>query len=240
MSDAAASFYDQYWTFRESRGDTTAANRVKLRHEQALEFLAARMDLRDARVLDMGCGDGIMGQLLGSRGCRVTGIDVSQQALKIAAPHYADVRQLDLDTDDTPPLWLGYYDALVCLEVLEHIVHPQRNIGRAFELCRPGGLAVFSFPNIFSWKNRLMFVRGRWPHGYCTYDPREHLQVFELPQFRRWVAEAGFRLHGIAITPDLPSFKPLRRAMFAMRGALARCGPSLWAMQINVFAEKPR
>jgi SAM-dependent methyltransferase len=159
--------------------------------------------------------------------------------LEIARPHYAHVDRLDMDRDATPPALLGAFDGVICLEVLEHLENPRRNLLRAFELLRPGGFAAFSYPNLFSWQNRWAFLRGRWPGGYCTYDPREHLQVFELPAFKRQVADAGFTLLGTAITPDLPRFKPLRRAMFAARSLLNALGPAFWAMQINVFAQKP-
>lgn len=238
---SAANFYDNYWDYRVERGDTSADNRVKLRHEQTRDFLQTRFEkLQSVNVLDMGCGDGVLGQLLDKHGYTITGCDVAQRAVELAKPHYSNITQFDLDKDETPRDWVQAFDAVVCLEVLEHIEKPEMNIKRAFEMTKCGGVAIFSFPNIFSWKNRLSFMSGRWPTGYTTYDPREHLHVFELAQFKAWVVNAGFTLVGTAITPDLPSWKPLRKAMFAMRNSLNRFCPSLWAMQINVFAEKPQ
>jgi SAM-dependent methyltransferase len=239
MSESSAvNFYEDYWAHRTQRGDHTAANRVKLRHEQAAEFIRRELPMKGTALIDLGCGDGIMGQLLSGDGYRITGADISPRALDIAKPHYAAVRQLDMDRDATPPEWRGAFDGVICLEVLEHLEKPGRNIERAFELLKPGGVAAFSYPNIFSWKNRWMFVRGRWPHGYCTYDPREHLQVFELGPFKRMVSDAGFEVMGTAITPDLPKFRPLRKLMFRARGLLNAVGPTFWAMQINVFGTK--
>jgi 2-polyprenyl-3-methyl-5-hydroxy-6-metoxy-1,4-benzoquinol methylase len=240
VNDAsAAQFYDRYWDFRTERGDTTARNRIKLRHEQAVAFIRRSLpDPASARLVDLGCGDGIIGQMLTPLGYHVTGADVSERALQIASPHYAATQLLDLDRSETPGAWGGAFDGVVCLEVLEHIEQPRENIRRIAELLKPGGVAAFSYPNIFSWRNRWLFMTGRWPHGYCTYDPREHLQVFELPVFRQWVIEAGFEVVDLAITPDLPRWKPLRRAMFSMRGLLGRVAPVLSAMQIALFARK--
>jgi 2-polyprenyl-3-methyl-5-hydroxy-6-metoxy-1,4-benzoquinol methylase len=235
----ATTFYDGYWAHRVERGDHVAKNRIKLRHDQTAEFISRRFsETRGLKVLDLGCGDGVLGQRLATLGCELTGADVSPRALALAQPHYQSTFVLDLDSDPTPPGLGEAFDIVVCLEVLEHIQKPQMNIRRAFELCRTGGAAVFSFPNMFSWKNRWSFLRGRWPGGYTTYDPREHLQVFELPAFKKWVSDAGFRLLGTSITPDLPRWKPLRKSMFQMRGLLNELSPALWAMQINVFAEK--
>ena len=174
MSDtSAATFYDRYWAFRTERGDTTAPNRVKLRHEQAAEFIQRRFpDSQGVKVLDLGCGDGLTGQLLKPSGYQLTGVDISTRALGLAQPYYQHTRLLDLDGDDTPCEWLNAFDAVVCLEVLEHLQRPQRNIERAYELCRLGGVAVFSFPNLFSWRSRWYFLRGRWPAGYTTYHRR--------------------------------------------------------------------
>lgn len=234
----AAAFYDGYWDHRLARGDADSPKRIKLRHEQAVNFVAAHVPVGGS-VLDLGCGDGILGQMLSPRGYRVTGADVSARVLQVAQPHHDRVVLLDLDRDPTPAALQSAFDAVACLEVLEHLETPQKNLQRAFDCCRPGGVAVFSYPNLFSWKNRWSFVRGRWPSSYTTYDPREHLQVFELSVFERWLREAGFQLLGRAITPDLPRWKPLRQAMFRARGPLARVAPVLCAMQINLFARKP-
>lgn len=241
MSDSfAIEFYDRYWAYRYDRGDTVASNRMKLRHQQARAFIRKCFPVAEGvRVLDLGCGDGVMGQLLSPAGYAVTGVDVSHRALALAEPYYAGTQSFDLDSDATPEAWRGAFDAVVCMEVLEHIETPERNIARCFDACKPGGVAAFSFPNLFSLQNRLTFLRGRWPKGYCTYDPREHLQVFELKQFKRWVQQAGFKQLSVAVTPQLPRSGPMRRLMFASRHVFNHVTPSLWAMQLSVFAHKP-
>lgn len=238
--NSMASFYEGYWAHRVQRGDTTAANRIKLRHEQAAGFL--RTHLRDTptpRVLDLGCGDGLLGQVLQDDGYALTGADVAPRALDLCRPYYADTAVFDLDADETPEDWRQSFDGVVCLEVLEHLRRPEHALRRAHEALKPGGMVALSYPNLFSWKNRLMFLRGRWPKGYTTYDPVEHLQVFDLPGFRRLVREAGLEVIGLEITPDLPRFKPLRRAMFRTRNWWAKLCPAIAAMQINLYARRP-
>lgn len=237
-----APFYEGYWAHRVERGDTTADNRVKLRHEQAAAWFAARLTGSPAaRVLDLGCGDGLLGQVIAGHGHghRLTGADVAPRALDLCRPYYDATGVFDLDADETPEDWREAFDAVACLEVLEHLRRPERAMRCVREALRPGGVVALSYPNLFSWKNRLVFVRGRWPSGYTTYDPVEHLQVFDLPGFKKMVRDAGLELTGLQITPDLPAFKPLRRAVFRSRGLWARLCPALVAMQINVYARRP-
>lgn len=239
MTANAAAFYEGYWSHRIERGDHLAHNRVKLRHEQATAFINKHCpDPAAARVLDLGCGDGLLGQCLHPSGYRIDGADVSPKALSLCEKTYRQTQRLDLDVDPSPEAWRDAFDAVVCLEVLEHLREPQRNLQRVRDALRPGGVAALSYPNLFSWKNRLTFLRGRWPEGYTTYDPVEHLQVFDLPGFKRMVRGAGLELIGLEITPDLPRFKPFRKAMFRSRGFWAKLCPALAAMQINVYARR--
>ena len=232
-------FYEDYWAHRVERGDHTAGNRVKLRHEQAAGHLRRALAGRvEARVLDLGCGDGLLGQVLEGEGWSLSGADLSGRALDLCRPYYDELQRLDLDADAVPESWRGRFDGVACLEVLEHLRRPEGALAKVREMLTPGGVAALSYPNLFSWKNRLVFLRGRWPEGYTTYDPMEHLQVFDLPGFRRLVAEAGLEVTGLEITPDLPRWKPARRAMFAGRGVLGRVCPSWSAMQINVYARR--
>ena len=235
-----SAFYENYWNYRVQRGDHTAGNRVKLRHEQAADHLRRVLGSRPgAAVLDLGCGDGLLGQVLAGEDWSLCGADVSNRALELAGPYYSELRRLDLDAEPTPEAWRGGFDAVVCLEVLEHLRRPEAALAKVREMLRPGGVAALSYPNLFSWKNRLVFLRGRWPEGYTTYDPMEHLQVFDLPGFRALVARAGLEETGLEITPDLPRWRPARRAMFAGRGVLGRLCPAWSAMQINLYARRP-
>jgi len=240
MTASAAAFYEGYWAHRIERGDHLADNRIKLRHEQATAFIVRHCpDPAAARVLDLGCGDGVLGQCLQPHGYRLSGADVSPKALSLCESLYAQTHLIDLDAESSPEDWSGRFDAVACLEVLEHLREPQRNLRRVCEALRPGGVAALSYPNLFSWKNRLTFLRGRWPQGYTTYDPVEHLQVFDLPGFKAMVRDAGLEVIGLEITPDLPRFKPMRHAMFRSRGVWAKLCPALAAMQVNVYAKRP-
>ena len=236
----ATQFYEGYWAHRVERGDHTAPNRVKLRHEQAALFFAEHLtEPAKRKVLDLGCGDGLLGQVMKGGGYQLSGADLAPRALDLCRQYYQQTQVFDLDSDETPGAWRDSFDGVACLEVLEHLRRPEHALRRVREALRPGGVAAMSYPNLFSWKNRIVFLRGRWPHGYTTYDPMEHLQVFDLPGFKQKVCDAGLEVMGIEITPDLPKFKPLRKAMFKSRGVLAKLCPALAAMQINVYARRP-
>lgn len=105
----------------------------------------------DQRVVDVGCGGGILSEAMARGGARVTGLDLSEKALKVAQLHaleagvavdYALQRVEDFATVHT-----GEFDIVTCMELLEHVPDPGQTIRACAALLRPGGLAVFSTIN---------------------------------------------------------------------------------------------
>ena len=107
--------------------------------------------LADKRVLDVGCGGGILAEAMAHGGARVTGIDLAEKPLKVAALHAmetgssVDYRLVAAEklAEEMP----GAFDLVTCMEMLEHVPDPASVVAACSRLARPGGWVVFSTIN---------------------------------------------------------------------------------------------
>jgi 2-polyprenyl-6-hydroxyphenyl methylase/3-demethylubiquinone-9 3-methyltransferase len=111
-------------------------------------YIARSCELRDRRVIDIGCGGGVLAESLSRLGAAVTGVDLSQDLLTLARIHARDVG-LGIDYRYISAERLagqepGEFDILTCLEVLEHVPRPQELIAACSRLLKPGGHAFFA------------------------------------------------------------------------------------------------
>ena len=113
-----------------------------------LEFINQSCDLRDKRVLDVGCGGGILAESMAAKGAVVTGIDAEIEAIHTASAHARD-NELSINYMCTPieeydsPL----FDVITCMELLEHVDEPHLIINHCFRLLKPGGFLYLSTIN---------------------------------------------------------------------------------------------
>ncbi len=114
-------------------------------------WIDARAPVAGRRVLDVGCGGGILSEALAQRGAQVTGIDMGEAPLAVARLHLVesgleiDYRQAnaeDLAGEET-----GSYDVVTCMEVLEHVPDPASLVRACAQLVRPGGNLFFATIN---------------------------------------------------------------------------------------------
>ncbi len=97
-----------------------------------------------ARILDAGCGWGVTLERLETRGYQVTGLDLSRRALeRIDRP---DRRLIQADLSQTPPDDVEPFDAVLALDVIEHLDDDRGTVARFGQLVRPGGVVVVSVP----------------------------------------------------------------------------------------------
>lgn len=163
-------------------------------------FVASRTLLHGRRVLDAGCGGGLLCEELARRGAAVTGIDLSPGALAEARRHAADagleIAYLCASPEDMAAQAPAGFDTVTCMELLEHVPHPEGLVDACARLVRPGGDVFFATVNR-TWCARLLAVHIAERIGVLargTHDPDRFVRPREL---RLWARDAGLRIQAI-------------------------------------------
>jgi 2-polyprenyl-6-hydroxyphenyl methylase / 3-demethylubiquinone-9 3-methyltransferase len=168
--------------------------------------------LRDKRVLDVGCGGGILAESMARGGAQVLGIDLADKGLKVATIHaaqskaavaYRHIAAEDL-ADESPCT----FDVVTCMEMLEHVPDPARTVRACAALTKPGGWVFFSTINRspLSWlvaifgAERLLKVLPRGSHDYAKFIKPAELKAMAATAGLVLRDEKGLRYHPIART----------------------------------------
>ena len=113
-----------------------------------LQFVERFVDLSGLRVLDVGCGGGILSEALAERGASVLGIDLAESALQAAEAHRAgQAVEYRLESSRDAAARGESFDAVTCMEMLEHVADPAAVLRDIHALLKPGGWAFFSTIN---------------------------------------------------------------------------------------------
>ena len=166
-----------------------------------LDWIDQAIGLSGKRVVDVGCGGGILAESMASRGAEVTGIDLSERALGVARLHLLESRQkVDYRLISAETLALaqpGGFDAVTCMEMLEHVPDPASVVRACASLVKPGGQVFLSTINR-NLKAYLFAVIGAeyllnlLPRG--THDYARFQRPAELSRYCR---DAGLRVDEI-------------------------------------------
>jgi len=160
-----------------------------------LDFIDARAGLAERRVLDVGCGGGILAEGMAHRGAEVTGIDLGEAPLGVARLHAQesglaiDYRRVSVEAlaEQAP----GSFDVVTCLEMLEHVPDPASVVRACASLVKPGGQVFFSTLNRNPKALALGVVAAEYllrlvPRG--THDYKRFIRPAELAG---WCRQAG-------------------------------------------------
>ncbi len=157
-----------------------------------LEWINGIVPLSGKKVLDIGCGGGILAESMARKGANVTGIDLSEKALKVADLHSLEsgvqVRYELISAEAMAAREPGAYDVVTCMEMLEHVPDPAAVVHACATLVKPGGHVFFSTINR-NPKSYLFAVLGAeyilrlLPKG--THDYAKFIKPAELAQYIR-------------------------------------------------------
>lgn len=160
-----------------------------------LDYIDQHAGLAGKRVLDVGCGGGILSESMSLRGADVTGIDLGEKALKVAQLHKLEsgvqVEYRLISVEQLAEELPGQFDVVTCMEMLEHVPDPAAIIAACAKLVKPGGHVFFSTINR-NPKAYLYAVLGAeyllnlLPRG--THDYAKFIKPSELSA---WARQSG-------------------------------------------------
>ena len=167
-----------------------------------LDYIEARAGLAGRRVLDVGCGGGLLAEGMARRGARVTGIDLSPGALEVARLHAlesgvtVDYRQLAVE--ELPDSDHDAFDLVTCLEMLEHVPDPAQVIQAISGLVRPGGDVVCSTINRNAKAFALAIVGAEYLLRLLPAGTHQYARLIKPSELARWGRDAGLTVADLA------------------------------------------
>jgi len=178
-----------------------------------LGYIDKAANIAGKKVLDVGCGGGILSESMAVKGANVTGIDMGGIPLEVARLHLLETgQQVDyqqITAEEFAELHAGEFDVVTCMEMLEHVPDPQSVVNACIKLVKPGGKVFFSTlnRNPKSYAMAILgaeYILGMLPKG--THDYKKFIKPSEMGN---WMRRAGLSiedLSGMSYNPLLKSY----------------------------------
>ncbi|MGB1109236.1 MAG: bifunctional 2-polyprenyl-6-hydroxyphenol methylase/3-demethylubiquinol 3-O-methyltransferase UbiG [Gammaproteobacteria bacterium] len=166
-----------------------------------VRFIDERAPLAGKRVLDVGCGGGLLAEAMSRYGAEVTGIDLVPDSLEVARLHalesgvkvdYREQSAESLADEETEG-----FDIITCLEMLEHVPEPGGIIEACSRLLKPGGQIFFSTINRTPKAYALAIVAAEYIMGMLAKGTHDYKKFIRPAELGRWSEEAGLTLQEV-------------------------------------------
>lgn len=173
-----------------------------------LGYVRSRATLASARVLDVGCGGGLLAEAMARQGATVTGIDMVPEALAVARRHAAEA-DLRLDYQEgSAEEWAqahpAAYDVVTCMELVEHVPDPASLVAACARLARPGGNIFFATVNRTLLAGLLVIGVAEYVLGIVRKGTHRYSKFVRPEELIAWGAAAGLSVSGLTGLRYLP------------------------------------
>jgi 2-polyprenyl-6-hydroxyphenyl methylase/3-demethylubiquinone-9 3-methyltransferase len=179
-----------------------------------LRYVELAAGLRDARVLDVGCGGGILSEAMARGGARVLGIDLSQAVLDVAELHALEakvaVEYRAIAAEELAAASPRSFDLVTCMEMLEHVPDPAATLAALATLVKPGGNVIVSTLNRKPMAFAVAIVGAEYIARMLPRGTHEYLKFIRPSELARWGRAAGLDLidlTGITYNPLTRAFR---------------------------------
>jgi 2-polyprenyl-3-methyl-5-hydroxy-6-metoxy-1,4-benzoquinol methylase len=188
--------------------------RFNASHAYLMPAVTAELGKLDATTLfDLGCGNGSVSKACADLGWDVTGVDVSEDGISQAAATYPDMRLEYGSAYDDLGAKFGTFDALISLEVVQHVYDPRHHARTIASLLAEGGTAIISTPYHGYVKNLAMAVTGKMDAHFTALWDHGHIKFWSVKTLTQLLTEAGLIVDHFAYVGRVP---PLAKSMIAV------------------------
>lgn len=161
-------------------------------------YIDQRAPVAGKKLLDVGCGGGILTEAMAQRGAEVTGIDMGEAPLKVARLHAlesgAKVDYRRVPVEELAAAQPGSFDIVTCLEMLEHVPDPASVIRACTELVKPGGQVFFSTINRTPKGWLFAVVGAEYVLRLLPKGTHEYGKFIRPSEMGAWLREAGLEV----------------------------------------------
>jgi 2-polyprenyl-6-hydroxyphenyl methylase/3-demethylubiquinone-9 3-methyltransferase len=179
-----------------------------------LRYVENAVGLRDAQVLDVGCGGGILSEAMARSGARVIGIDLSQAVLDVAELHALEgklaIEYRAIAAEELAAARPGSFDLVTCMEMLEHVPDPAAALAALAALVKPGGHVIISTLNRKPMAFAVAIIGAEYIARMLPRGTHEYLKFIKPSELARWGRAAGLNLldlTGITYNPLTRAFR---------------------------------
>ena len=166
-----------------------------------LDWIDRSAGLQGKRVLDVGCGGGILAEAMAARGAEVTGIDLSDKALKVAELHLLEsgtqVTYRKAAVEEIAHEQPGGFDVVTCMEVLEHIPDPAAHVHACAKALKPGGQVFFATINRNPKAFLFAIVGAEYVLNILPRGTHEYARFIRPSELTRACRDAGLEVNDI-------------------------------------------
>jgi 2-polyprenyl-6-hydroxyphenyl methylase / 3-demethylubiquinone-9 3-methyltransferase len=165
-----------------------------------LDWIDARARIAGTRVLDVGCGGGILSDSMARRGAEVLGIDLASKSLKVAQLHALEAGTEHIEYREVAAEALAMeapatFDTVTCMEMLEHVPDPSSIVDACAALVKPGGWAFFSTINRNAKAFLFAVVGAEHLLRLLPKGTHEYARFIRPSELAQWCRNAGLELH---------------------------------------------
>ena len=166
------------------------------------KFVADRAKLLDARVLDVGCGGGLLCEALFHAGAKVMGVDLAEGMIEVARLHAAEqnlpIEYRVADAEALLATHAAQFDIITCMEMLEHVPNPAATVATLAKLVRPGGSVFISTINRNLKSFLLAIVGAEYVMKLIPPGTHEYDRLIRPAELAAWGRAAALRLREVA------------------------------------------
>lgn len=194
--DKFAALANRWWDVDGPQKPLHALNPVRL------QYVARRVTLRGARVLDIGCGGGLLSEALAREGAEVTAIDLAPELIKVARLHSLE-SGVTVDyhvqaAEDLAAEQPGSFDVVTCMEMLEHVPDPGAIIGACQRLLKPGGQLFLSTVNRTPAAFAVAIVGAEYVARLLPKGTHHYQDFIKPAELGKWLREADLSLQDVS------------------------------------------